>query len=66
MNKDQAKGTADNIKGRVKEAAGALTGNKQTQAEGLAERVKGAAQKKVGDLKHAVAREIEKDHDDKS
>jgi uncharacterized protein YjbJ (UPF0337 family) len=61
MNKDQSKGTVDNIKGRVKEAAGALTGDKKTQAEGLAERVKGAAQKKVGDLKHDAARTIEKD-----
>jgi uncharacterized protein YjbJ (UPF0337 family) len=63
MNKDQSKGTVDNIKGRVKEAAGALTGDKKTQAEGLVERVKGAAQKKVGDVKHAAAREIEKDDD---
>ena len=61
MNKDQVKGKVDNIKGRVKEAAGALSGDKKTQAEGLADRVKGAAQEKLGDLKHAAARKIEDD-----
>jgi uncharacterized protein YjbJ (UPF0337 family) len=64
MNKDQTQGKVDNIKGRVKEAAGALTGDKQTQAEGTAERIKGAVQKKVGDIKHDVARSVEKDEDD--
>jgi uncharacterized protein YjbJ (UPF0337 family) len=64
MNKDQIKGTADNIKGRVKEAAGALSGDKKTQAAGTAQRVKGALQKKVGDVKHDVARAVEKAGDD--
>jgi uncharacterized protein YjbJ (UPF0337 family) len=59
MNKDQVKGTVENVKGRVKQAAGALTGSKKTESEGMAERVKGAAQKKVGDLKHDIAREVE-------
>ena len=66
MNKDQFKGKVDNLKGRAKEAAGALSGDKKTQAEGAAERFKGAIQKKVGDLKHDVARSIEKDDDDES
>ena len=65
MNKDQVKGTTDNIKGRVKEAAGALTGDKKTQAEGMAERVKGAVQKKVGDVKHDIARSVEKSDEGK-
>jgi uncharacterized protein YjbJ (UPF0337 family) len=64
MNKDQVKGKIDNLKGRAKEAAGALTGDKKTQAEGAADRIKGAVQKKVGDVKHDVARSIEKDDDD--
>jgi uncharacterized protein YjbJ (UPF0337 family) len=64
MNDDQKKGTIDNIKGRVKEAAGVISGDKETEAEGAAERFKGAVQKKVGDIKHDVARKIEKDDDD--
>ncbi len=64
MNKDQVKGKIDNLKGRAKEAAGALAGDKKTQAEGAADRFKGAVQKKVGDIKHDVARSIEKDDDE--
>lgn len=60
MNDDQLKGKAENLKGRVKDAAGALTGNKQTQAEGVIDRVKGAVREKVGDVKHDAARDIEK------
>jgi len=64
MNKDQLKGKVENIKGRVKEAAGSLSGDKETQAEGTVERVKGAAQEKLGDIKHNIARRIEKDDED--
>jgi len=42
MNKDQVKGKLQNLKGRAKEALGALTGRKTTQAEGFAERTVGA------------------------
>ena len=56
----------DNVKGRVKEAAGALSGNKKTEAEGAAERLKGAVQKKVGDIKQDIARKVEKSDDDES
>ena len=34
MNKDQMKGKLENLKGRVKEALGAASGDKSTQAEG--------------------------------
>jgi uncharacterized protein YjbJ (UPF0337 family) len=61
MNKDQSQGAAKNIKGRIKEAAGILTGNKAEEAEGSADRAKGAVQKAVGDLKHNIARKLEED-----
>jgi uncharacterized protein YjbJ (UPF0337 family) len=60
MNKDQKDGSVQNIKGRVKEAGGALTADKQTQAEGLAERVAGAAKKAVGDVKHAASKKLDR------
>src|SRR3954469_7581663 len=41
MNKDELKGKAENLKGRVKEAFGALTGDKKAQAEGEIDRGKG-------------------------
>ena len=61
MNKDQSHGAAKNIKGRIKEAAGVLTGNKAEEAEGAADRAKGAVQKAVGDVKHNIARKLEQD-----
>ena len=55
MNKDELGGKAENLKGRVKEAAGAATGDKKAQAEGLAERVSGAAREKIGQVKERIA-----------
>jgi uncharacterized protein YjbJ (UPF0337 family) len=60
MNKDQTSGAAQNIKGRVKEAAGVLTGNKDKESEGASERASGAVRKAVGDLKHKLAKKIDR------
>ena len=57
--RDEVKGKAENLKGRAKEAAGAITGNKARQAEGAAERVKGAVQEKVGKIKRQLEDEDE-------
>jgi uncharacterized protein YjbJ (UPF0337 family) len=64
MNKDELSGKMANLKGRTKEAAGALTGNKQKQAEGLAERVEGAMREKSGKVKEGVKRALEHSRDD--
>jgi uncharacterized protein YjbJ (UPF0337 family) len=56
MNKDQIKGKAENLKGRAKEAVGAVTGDKATQVEGAIERGKGALRETLGDIKQALAR----------
>ncbi len=55
MNKDQLKGSAKNLGGKVQEKAGKLTGNTTQQAKGLAKQVEGKAQELVGDLKAAIA-----------
>jgi uncharacterized protein YjbJ (UPF0337 family) len=51
-------GKTDVVKGRIKEAAGALTGNKQLKREGkvdqAAGKVKDAAEKVVDKVKDAV------------
>jgi uncharacterized protein YjbJ (UPF0337 family) len=53
-------GTADKAKGRVKEAAGTLTGNKKLKTEGkadqLAGRVKNAVERVVDKAKDALKR----------
>jgi uncharacterized protein YjbJ (UPF0337 family) len=60
MNKDEGNGVAQNIKGRVKEAAGVISGDKKVEAEGLADRVAGAAKAVVGAAKHGLAKKIDR------
>ena len=52
-------GKTDEVKGRIKEAAGALTGNERLREEGRADQAVGktkqAAQKVVDKVKKAVA-----------
>lgn len=54
MNKDQVKGAAKDVIGKVQEEAGRLIGSKEQQIKGLSKQVKGKAQKGVGDFKQAV------------
>jgi uncharacterized protein YjbJ (UPF0337 family) len=54
MNKDQAKGAAKDIGGKLQEEAGKLVGSKHQQAEGLKNQIAGKLQENVGDLKQAV------------
>jgi uncharacterized protein YjbJ (UPF0337 family) len=60
MNKDQLKGRADQVKGKVKDAAGDLTGDKRLDIEGKADQVKGKAQADLGDAKERAKRKIDK------
>lgn len=48
MNQDTATGTANDVIGRVKETAGAATGDRSLQAGGIVDQVKGAIQKTIG------------------
>jgi uncharacterized protein YjbJ (UPF0337 family) len=56
-------GKTDEVKGRIKEAAGALTGNDKLREEGKADQAVGktkqAAQKVVDKVKKAVDKVIE-------
>jgi uncharacterized protein YjbJ (UPF0337 family) len=54
MNKDQVKGAAKDIAGKIQQEAGELTGDKEQQAKGLAKQAEGKIQKGVGDAKEAV------------
>ncbi len=53
--RDKAEGTADQAKGRVKEAAGALTGNRSQKDEGAADQLGGKVKKKKGALKDLLS-----------
>ena len=48
---DKNEGAADKTKGRIKEAAGSLTGNKDKKAEGRADQDKGTLKEKKGAAK---------------
>jgi uncharacterized protein YjbJ (UPF0337 family) len=50
-NEDRAEGAADKVKGRLKDAAGAVSGDRSLQAEGRADQVKGTAKDKKGLLR---------------
>lgn len=54
MNKDQIKGQAKKVQGKVKEVAGKIVGNEKLKAEGKVDKVLGKAQSAYGDLKDAV------------
>lgn len=49
--KDKIEGALDKTKGRAKEAAGSLSGNKDLKSEGRADQDRGTLKKKKGALK---------------
>ncbi len=54
MDREHVKGTADKVKGSIKDTAGRVTGDKKLESEGKADKAKGSAQNVAGDLKDAV------------
>ncbi len=54
MNKDQVKGTAKDIAGKVQQKTGEIVGSTEQQAKGLAKQVEGKTQKNYGDAKEAI------------
>lgn len=54
MNKDQVKGVAKDVAGKVQEEAGKLVGSKEQQVKGLSKQIAGKVQKGVGDVKQSV------------
>ena len=54
MNKDQVKGAAKDIAGKVQEQAGKLVGSKEQQIKGLSKQISGKVQKAVGDVEQSV------------
>jgi uncharacterized protein YjbJ (UPF0337 family) len=48
--KDKAKGTFENLKGKIKEATGIITGRRKREAEGKDQKLAGRARKKLGQV----------------
>ena len=54
MNRDQVKGTAKDVAGKVQQKIGQLTGNKTQQLKGVTKQVEGNVQKGVGNVERAL------------
>ena len=60
MDKDRIKGSADQAKGAIKDAAGKVTGDSKLQAEGKADKVKGKIENAVGGAKDSMREQLNK------
>jgi uncharacterized protein YjbJ (UPF0337 family) len=54
VNKNQVKGTAKDIAGKLQQQAGKLVGSSKQQTKGLAKQISGKLQKGVGDATEAI------------
>ena len=54
MNRDQVRGKAKDIAGKVQQKVGEVTGSKSQQVKGVAKQVEGKVQKGVGDANEAL------------
>ena len=59
MNKDQVKGEAKDIAGKVQEKVGKVTGSAAQQVKGIGKQISGKVQKGFGDAKES-ARDADK------
>ncbi|HEY8579537.1 MAG TPA: CsbD family protein [Beijerinckiaceae bacterium] len=54
MDKDRVEGSATQAKGKIKEAAGSLSGDSKLEAEGKTDQASGKIQNAVGGAKDAI------------
>jgi uncharacterized protein YjbJ (UPF0337 family) len=64
VDRDRVEGAAKNVGGKIKEAAGNLSGDEKLKREGQADQVTGKVQNTVGGLKDKI-RENQDDKNDK-
>jgi uncharacterized protein YjbJ (UPF0337 family) len=62
MNKDQVKGTAKHVAGKVQQKTGELTGSTEQQLKGAGKQAEGKLQRDYGDLKEDVKDATRKHH----
>lgn len=56
MNKDQIKGAAKDVAGKVQKEAGKLVGSPEQEAKGASKQVEGKVQKGVGNVKENLTK----------
>ncbi len=62
MDKDRIKGTAQKMKGGIKEAVGKMIGDEKLEADGKIDKAAGSVRKAVGEAKDVV-RDVARDLD---
>jgi uncharacterized protein YjbJ (UPF0337 family) len=62
MDKDRVDGAAKNVGGKIKEAAGKVTGDEKLKREGQADQVAGKVQNVVGGVKDKLREQDDKSH----
>ena len=60
MNKDQTNGRIEEAKGKVKEVAGKIVGNKDLEQKGKVQNIAGKTQAAFGDVKSDVKAALKK------
>ena len=60
---DSVEGKAKDLKGRIKDAAGGLTGDSSLQAEGKIDQLKGKAQDAVGKIERKIGEKADVDQE---
>ncbi|HZQ67397.1 MAG TPA: CsbD family protein [Terriglobales bacterium] len=65
MDKDEIKGKAKDIVGRVERKAGELTGDEEAQVKGAAKQAEGKVQNAFGQAKDALKKSADKSEDDR-
>ena len=63
VDRDRVEGSARNLGGKVKEAAGKVTGDEKLKNEGRADQVAGKVQNVVGGVKDKLRENRDKDDD---
>jgi uncharacterized protein YjbJ (UPF0337 family) len=62
MNRDQAEGTWEQIKGKAKRIWGELTDDDFQKSEGSSDKLYGIIQQKFGDTKEVIKTKLDKTH----
>ena len=62
IDRDRVEGSAKNVGGKIKEAAGKVTGDEKLKREGQADQVAGKVQNIVGGVKDKLREEDDKQH----
>jgi uncharacterized protein YjbJ (UPF0337 family) len=64
LDRDRVEGAAKNVGGKIKEAAGKVTGDEKLEREGQADQVAGKVQNVVGGVKDKLREHEERKEDD--